>query len=91
MKTKVNSKPVWIRFQKEIYLDRLFLLQIRNGGKISGKRRGTAVGRYAGAMLNFFPFIGDDLTIKAIGFCTLIICTVVAVCTHFIMEKMDKK
>lgn len=34
MKTKVNSKPVWIRFQKEIYLDRLFLLQIRNGGKI---------------------------------------------------------
>ena len=34
MRTKVNSKPVWIRFQKEIYLDRLFLLQIRNGGKI---------------------------------------------------------
>ena len=34
VRTKVNSKPVWIRFQKEIYLDRLFLLQIRNGRKI---------------------------------------------------------
>ena len=34
VRIKVNSKPVWIRFQKEIYLDRLFLLQIRNGGKI---------------------------------------------------------
>ena len=52
---------------------------------------GVIIAFYAGAMLNFFPFIGDDLTIKAIGFCTLIICTVVAVCTHFIMEKMDKK
>lgn len=52
---------------------------------------GVIIAFYAGAMLNFFPFIGDDLTIKAIGFCTLIICTVVAVCTHFYHGKNGQK
>ena len=36
---------------------------------------------YIGAMFNFFPFIADDLTICAIGYCTLIICTTIAICT----------
>lgn len=42
---------------------------------------------YAGAMFNFFPFMGDDLIINAIGFCTLIICTVIAICTCILMKK----
>lgn len=52
---------------------------------------GAIIAFYAGAMVNFFPFIGDDLTINAIGFCTIIICAVVAVCTHCIIEKIEKK
>lgn len=51
---------------------------------------GVVVGFYAGAMVNFFPFIGDSLTIRAIGFCTIIICTVIAVCTHIIIERIEK-
>ena len=41
---------------------------------------------YAGAMFNFFPFIAGDLTISAIGLCTLIICVVIAVCTCIILS-----
>lgn len=36
---------------------------------------------YVGAMFDFFPFIADDFAVRAIGFCTLIICTVVAIGT----------
>jgi hypothetical protein len=42
---------------------------------------------YAGAMFNFFPFIGDDLIVREIGFCTLIICLTIAVCTCIILDK----
>lgn len=42
---------------------------------------------YIGAMVNFLPFYSDDLTISAIGFSTLIICTVLALCTVLILRK----
>ena len=42
---------------------------------------------YTGAMFNFFPFMGNDLVSKEIGFCTLIVCLVIAVCTCIILEK----
>lgn len=42
---------------------------------------------YVGAMFNFFPFIGDDLIVREIGFCTLIICLTIAVCTCIILDK----
>ena len=45
-----------------------------------------------GAMFGFFPFtICDDLVIQAVAFCTLIICLVIAVCTCFIIDFLDKK
>ena len=47
---------------------------------------GVIIAYYIGAMFNFFPFIADDLTIRAIGFCTLIICVVIAICTCIIIS-----
>ena len=47
---------------------------------------GVIIAFYAGAMFNFFPFIAGDLTISAVGFCTLIICVVIAVCTCVIIS-----
>lgn len=41
---------------------------------------------YIGAMFNFFPFIGNDLIAREIGFCTLIICLTIAICTCIILE-----
>ena len=47
---------------------------------------------YIGAMFGFFPFtICDDLVIRAVAFCTLIICLVIAICTCFIIDFLDKK
>ena len=43
---------------------------------IIGTVLGTILVWYAGAMLGFFPFMGNDLAVREIGFCTLIICTV---------------
>ena len=51
---------------------------------------GVIAAYYAGAMFNFFPFIAGDLTISAIGFCTLIICVVIAVCTCVIISNKKK-
>ena len=43
---------------------------------------------YTGAMFDFFPFIIiNDLVLRGVGFCTLIICLVIAVCTCIILEK----
>ncbi len=44
---------------------------------------------YVGAM--FVPFIADDLVIRAMGFCTLIICLVIAACTCFLSDLLDKE
>ena len=57
---------------------------------------GTVLGAvalfYTGAMFGFFPFtICDDLVIRAVAFCTLIICLVISVCTCFIIDFLDKK
>lgn len=54
---------------------------------IIGVVLGVVVLFYIGAMFGFFPFtICDDLVIRAVAFCTLIICLVIAVCTCFIIE-----
>lgn len=50
---------------------------------------GFVIGYYAGGMTNFFPFLGD-MTIRATGFCSLIVCTVVAICTYIIIKKIDE-
>ena len=41
---------------------------------------------YIGSIVDFFPFIADNYIVKAIGFCTLIICVVIAVCTCIIIS-----
>lgn len=46
---------------------------------------------YMDAMFDFFPFIADDLVIRALGFCTLIIGLVIAVCTCLILDFLSKK
>lgn len=58
---------------------------------IMGVIIGVVILFYIGAMFNFFPFIADDLVIRALGFCSLIICLVVAICTCFILDFLDKK
>ena len=43
-------------------------------------------------LFGFFPFtVCDDLVIRAVAFCTLIIYLVIAVCTFFIIDFLDKK
>lgn len=47
---------------------------------------GVVVLFYIGAMFGFFPFtVCDDLVIRAVAFCTLIICLVIAVCTFLLL------
>ena len=58
---------------------------------VVGIGRGVVLLFYIGAMFDFFPFIADDLVIRALGFCTLIICLVIAVCTCFLADLLDKK
>ena len=45
---------------------------------------------YAGAMLDFFPFWGDDLVIGAVGFTGLLICAALVLCTCWIMDELRK-
>lgn len=67
-------------------------MQKNNIRIIVGVIVGVIFAYYAGAMMNFFPFIGDDLLMREIGFCTLIICTVIAICTCIIISNdKDKK
>ena len=47
---------------------------------------GVTAAWYLGAMVNFLPFMGDELIYAEIGFCTLIICVVLAVCTGLIVD-----
>ena len=59
---------------------------------IIGVVLGVVVLFYIGAMFEFFPFsLADDLVIRAVAFCTLIIYLVIAVCTCFIIDFLDKK
>ena len=46
---------------------------------------------YAGAMFSFFPFWFDNAAVQAVGFGTLIICTVIAVCTCVIVDAVKGK
>ena len=53
---------------------------------LAGVYFGVVISFYLGAMLDFAPFVADNLVIRAIGFCTLIICMVVAICTCLILH-----
>ena len=49
---------------------------------------GTLVALVCGAFLNFHPFIGDDLIVREIQFCTFIVCITIAICTAIIISKL---
>lgn len=48
---------------------------------------GVIIAFYAGAMFNFFPFIANDILVRAIGYSTLIICTTIVICTCLLLKK----
>lgn len=44
-----------------------------------------------GGMFDFFPFFFlSDIIAKEIAFCTLLICTVMAICTRMILNAVQK-
>lgn len=45
---------------------------------------------FVGAMFNFLPFPGNDLTLCAIGFTGLLLCLVIVMCTCWIIEEIRK-
>lgn len=51
---------------------------------------GAVVAFYVGAMFGFFPFFANNLMIRAVGFSTVIICAVIAICTCIIVKKIEK-
>ena len=46
---------------------------------------------YAGAMYNFFPFAGGDLTLCGVGFTGLLLCLVIVGCACWIIDEIQKK
>lgn len=58
---------------------------------IAGVVIGVVFSYYIGGMFGFFPFIADDLVVRALGFCTLIICSVIAICTCILLDSFNKK
>lgn len=50
----------------------------------------SVVGYYVGAMFNFFPFLVGDITFRAVGFCTMLVCLFLAFCTNEILGAMKK-
>lgn len=46
---------------------------------------------YTGAMYNFFPFLGNDFAVRAIGFTGLLICMVIVACTCWMIHENKKK
>lgn len=48
---------------------------------------GVIVTLICGAFLSFYPFLGDDLIVREIQFCTFVICMVIAICTVQIISR----
>ena len=48
---------------------------------------GVILALVCGAFLDFYPFLGDDLVVREIQFCTFIICIVIAICTAVIISR----
>lgn len=48
---------------------------------------GVVVVLICGAFLEFYPFLGGDLVVREIQFCTFVISMVIAKCTVHILSK----
>ena len=58
---------------------------------ILGIAVGVIAAYYIGEIFSFFPFTDDSsFIIRAVGFCTLIVCVVVAICTNLIISEIRK-
>lgn len=51
----------------------------------------SVVAYYVGANTGFFPFFAGDYVVEVIGYCTMIICTVVAFCTRAILRALREE
>lgn len=47
----------------------------------------TLLALFCGACLSFYPFVGDDLIVREIQYCTFVICMVIAACTVNLKKK----
>lgn len=65
-------------------------MEKRKISMIVGVVIGVVVLFYVGAMFDFFPFVADDLVIRALGFCTLIVCLVVTICSCMFLDFIGK-
>ena len=52
---------------------------------------GAIIAFYIGAMIDFFPFVSNELVVREIGFCMLIICGVIAICTSVVLENKKNR
>lgn len=52
---------------------------------------GVILALICGAFLDFHPFLGDELIVREIQFCTFIICVVMAICTAIIEDSYEEK
>lgn len=48
---------------------------------------GVILAIFVGGFLDFYPCIGNDLIAREIQFCTIIICSVIIICTYYILNK----
>lgn len=48
---------------------------------------GVVIALICGAFLSFYPFLGDDLVVREIQFCTFVISMVIAICTKYILSE----
>ena len=52
---------------------------------------GICIAFFVGGMFDFFPFFFlKDIIVKEIAFCTLLICTVVVICSRMILNAVQK-
>lgn len=49
----------------------------------------VAVLYYVGAMFGFLPFLSQNQTVAAIGFSTILLSTLIAICTVLILKHKD--
>lgn len=52
---------------------------------------GVLLALLGGGMLDFHPFLGNDLIAREIQFCTFLICVVVGICTALILSRLDRR
>lgn len=45
---------------------------------------GVIIVLFLGGMFNFYPFLGTDLIVREVQFCTFLICLVMIICTCII-------